>query len=321
MTTWIENAPEISDPGYLPQDDLRHRPDHPGGKARDSLFWQLIMPDERTGFQCYLYLTGEGKAGFNLIVWGEDKRPQVLELITGEVPETMDFDDFRLGGLSVQQPADQRTARVRYEGNGISLDYDFTAIHAPFSYRANPDGLPDWFATNRLEQSGRVRGHISWPGRRIDFDRIGHRDHSWGQRHWQVPQHWKWLVAYTPDASQTVNAWIWYAKGEHGIGGYIVRNGELVPIAGVARQNSTFRPDMSQQSIDIELIDIRGGRCHLTMERFGLVKLPTGGRFATMIMEAACNATIDGVPAAGQFECQWPVGYLDNLKELNKASE
>lgn len=321
MTDWIRNAPEIGDPGYLPADDLRHRPATEGGKARDSLFWQLVMPDERIGFQCYLYLTGHGKAGFNLIVWGEEKRPHVLELVTGDVPDTMDFDDFRLEGLHVRQPADQKTAHVSYVAGDVSLDYAFEAVHAPFSYRCNPDGLPSWFAQNRLEQSGRVRGHIAWNGRRIELDRIGHRDHSWGVRHWQVPQHWKWLVAYTPDASHTVNAWIWYARGDWGIGGYVVRDGELVPLAGVGRQKTEFRPDMSQQSIDIELIDIRGGVTRLTMDRFGLVKLPTGGRYATMIMEAACDATIDGVPAAGQFECQWPVPYLDHLKDLGRSAE
>ena len=37
MIDWINNAPEISDPGYLPTDDLRHRAKD-GGKARESLF-------------------------------------------------------------------------------------------------------------------------------------------------------------------------------------------------------------------------------------------------------------------------------------------
>lgn len=317
MIPWIENAPEIGDPAYLPNDDLRHRAAEPEGKTRDSLFWQMVMPEMKTAFQCYLYVNGNGKAGFNLIVWGEARKPEVLELVNGEVPASMDFDDFRLGGLQVRQPADQTTAQVTYQGNGISLDYNFAAFHAPFSYRSNPDGLPDWFAQNRLEQSGRVRGHLAWGDRRIDFDRVGHRDHSWGTRLWQVPQHWKWLVAYTADGSRTVNAWIWQARGDWGIGGYVARDGELVPIASVARQKTILRADMSQESIDIELIDVRGGRCHLTLQRFGLVKLPTGGRFATMIMEAGCHATIDGHPAAGQFECQWPVPYLDNLKALN----
>lgn len=319
MIGWIANAPEIVAPGYLPGDDLRHRPRVEGGKARDSLFWQMIMPERELGFQCYLYLTGQGKAGFNLILWGRERKPHVLELVQGDVPDGMDFDDFRLGGLRVRQPADQRTAHVSFESGKVSLDYAFEGVHAPFSYRSNPDGLPSWFADNRLEQTGWVRGHVAWDGGRVDFDRIGHRDHSWGVRHWQAPQHWKWLVAYTPDASRIVNAWIWFAVGEMGVGGYVVRDGELVPIAGLT-QKAVFDDDMKQRSIEVSIADIRGGTCALSMERFGLVKLPTGGRHATMIMEAACRARIDGREAAGQFECQWPQAYLDALIELKAGA-
>jgi hypothetical protein len=311
---WIKSAPEITDPGYRPGDDLRHRPAE-GGKARDSLFWQVIMPERELAFQCYLYLTGDGKAGFNLILWGKDKKPHVMELVQGDVPDAMDFDDFRLGNLAVRQPADQRSARIIFESEKVKLDYAFEGFHAPFSYRSNPDGLPSWFADNRLEQSGRVTGFIEWDGRRIELDRIGHRDHSWGVRHWQAPQHWKWLVAYTPDASRIVNAWIWIARGAWGVGGYVVRDCELVPIARVD-QKASFDDDMTQRAIEVEITDIRGGRCTMQMERFGLVKLPTGGRHATMIMEAACRAQIDGRDAAGQFECQWPQSYLDALIEL-----
>lgn len=318
MIDWISNASEIADPGYLPHDDLRHRPAD-GGKARDSLFWQMVMPERELAFQCYLYLNGEGKAGFNLILWGKERKPHVLERVEGTVPASMDFDDFRLGNLEVRQPADRKTAHVAFRGEKATLDYAFEGFHAPFSYRSNPDGLPSWFADNRLEQSGWVRGHLEWSGGRIDFDRIGHRDHSWGVRQWQVPQHWKWLVAYTPDASRIVNAWIWMAKGEMGVGGYVVRDGELVPIARVD-QKAEFDETMGQKSVSVGITDIRGGTCRLEMERFGIVKLPTGGRFATMIAEAACHARIDGSAGAGQFECQWPMAYLDTLIELNKPA-
>ncbi len=319
MIAWIENAPEIIDPGYRGGDDLRHRSET-GGKSRDSLFWQMMMPEHELGFQCYLYLTGAGKTGFNMILWGRDKKPLVLDLIQGEVPDDMDFDDFTLGNLRVWQPADQRSAKISYRNEKIALEYSFEGFHHPFSYRSNPDGLPQWFADNRLEQSGWVRGYIEWDGKRIELNRIGHRDHSWGVRHWQAPQHWKWLVGYTPDASRIVNAWIWMAKGEWGVGGYVIRDGELVPIATVD-QKAAFDDDMTQRSIKVEITDIRGGKCQLEMERFGLVKLPTGGRYATMIMEAACNAKIDGRDAAGQFECQWPQSYLDNMVELNKMAK
>jgi hypothetical protein len=44
---------------------------------RDSLFWEMIMPDERLGLQVYVYLTAHGKSGFNVCVWGpgRNRRP------------------------------------------------------------------------------------------------------------------------------------------------------------------------------------------------------------------------------------------------------
>jgi hypothetical protein len=33
---------------------------------RDSLFWELIMPEERLGMQIYLYLTDRGRTGYNV---------------------------------------------------------------------------------------------------------------------------------------------------------------------------------------------------------------------------------------------------------------
>jgi hypothetical protein len=314
----IKTVSPMPDAGYQADDDLRHR-SVGGGRTRDSLFWEMILPEEQIGFQAYLYLTSDGKAGFNVIIWGRERKPLVLDLVQGEIVDEMDFDDFAFQSIKLIQPANGKTATLFYASENIKLEYRFTGIHDPFSYRQNPDGLPNWFAVNRLEQSGWVKGYLEFAGRRIELDRIGHRDHSWGMRKWGAPHHWKWLVAYTPDAARIVNAWIWLAKGEWGVGGYVVRDGELVPISHV-KQRAAYDDDMSQRSIEVRITDIRGEACLLRMERFGIVRLPTGGRQATMIMEAACFATIDGMAAAGQFETQWPQDYLDRIVGSNKSA-
>jgi hypothetical protein len=124
----IKTAHETPDAGYQPQDDLRHRAP-PGGKMRDSLFWEMIMPDEEIGFQAYLYLTGNGKAGFNVVVWGPDPDKEVLDLVQGEIPDGMDFDDFSFGGLTLTQPDLRRTATLRYESAKVKLEFDYSALH------------------------------------------------------------------------------------------------------------------------------------------------------------------------------------------------
>ena len=308
----------IPDPGFGPRDDLRHWPDAPGGRMRDSLFWEMIMPDERLGLQVYVYLTAHGKSGFNVCVWGPGAQPPALDLGGGAVPDDMDFDDFRLGGLTVRQPELRRTAEVTYASADVRLDYRFEAVQDAFSYRSNPDGLPAWFAANRLEQTGRVSGFLEVPGvdgavRRVEWDRrMGHRDHSWGNRDWAVPHHWKWFVAYT-DSGRAVNGWIWIAGGEWGFAGSVLRaDGVTVPVSHI-EQHATYHDDMSQKRLEVVLVDTAGGRTEATFDRFGLIKLPTDAKAATEIWESACDATIDGEQAAGQWETHWPREYLNHL--------
>ena len=37
---------------------------------RDSLFWNLIVPEEELGLQVYTFVNHRGRAGYNVCVWG-----------------------------------------------------------------------------------------------------------------------------------------------------------------------------------------------------------------------------------------------------------
>lgn len=300
---------ETTTPIFEAHDDLRHRVPE-GQRMRDSLFWELIMPEEEVGLQVYLYATERGKAGFNIAFWGA--HGETIDFRHGEIGPEADFDDFRFEGLHLTQPEFQRTATLTYESDAIKLAYDFTAVHEAFSYHQNPDGLPAWMATNRYEQCGQVKGFVEVAGRRIEFDRIGHRDHSWGVRDWAFPHHWKWFIAYN-DEGRSVNGWIHVAQGEIGCAGYVRDGAETVPVAEI-RSRATYDDDMVQTGLEADLLDVTGRTTHVSFESFGAVKLPTPGKVPTLITEAACRATIDGVPAAAQFETHWPQEYLDHLK-------
>lgn len=311
---YAKTLPGTPDAGYRPEDDLRHRPG-PGQRMRDSLFWQLSMPDEKLGFQAYLYLAGDGRAGFNVVVWDDSPKPLVFDLGQATVGDQMDLDDFSLKGLSLTQERLRQSACLNYESDNIRVHYDFNGLHDAFSYHQNPDGLPSWFAMNRLEQTGWVKGFLEFGDRRIELDRVGHRDHSWGPRRWGMPQHWKWLIAYSDDGQYMVNAWIWIAKGEWGVGGYVVKGQVLLPISHI-KHHATYDDDMGQQSLEAEIFDTAGGRTTLDMRRIGLVHLPSSDKAETLVSEAVCEAEIDGVKAGGQFETHWSKTYLNYLKGL-----
>lgn len=299
---------------FAADDHLRHAPDATG-RMRDSLFWQSVIGEESLCFQAYLYLTAAGTAGFNVALWGgKDEGFRAVDFVQDNIAATMDLDDFRFAGLHLRSSGVGEPVQIDYAGKRVQFSLSFSGLHPPFSYHANPDGLPSWFAMNRYEQTGRITGHIEARGRRIEIDRIGHRDHSWGNRDWGMPQHWKWFVAYTADGSIMLNGWFWIARGEYGCAGYVVRDGKLAAIAHM-RPHATYDPDMSQRSLSVEIHDVDRRITPLEMQRFGILKLPSNDKLGTVIQEAGCHAQIAGIAGSGQFETHWQQGYIDHLAE------
>lgn len=298
---------------FQPTDHLRHAADG-SGRMRDSLFWQTTLPEQRLCFQAYLFLTASDKAGYNLVLWGDGEKPVAAEFAMDDIKPGAQLDHFEFAGLTLDQESFGGPSRLRFEGKRMAFDFTFTGRCDPFSYHDNPDGLPSWFARDRYEQAGWLTGHISAKGEKISLDGMGHHDHSWGNRNWGMPQHWKWFAAYTPDGSRMINGWIWVARGEWGCAGFVVRDGRQLAIRSI-RQHARYDGDMSQRSLRAEIIDVEGGSCVVELERFGLVKLPTRDKLGTLIQEAGCTAIIDGLAGAGQYETHWQQGYLDHLIE------
>ena len=171
----------------------------------------------------------------------------------------------------------------------------------------NPDGLPAWFAADRMEQTGRIRGTLRAAGREIRLDGLGHRDHSWGVRDWRAPQHWRWFVASTP-SGRVVNGWTWIARGTWGFAGYVLRDGRPVPVARIDGE-----PDLDgalrQRGLIATVHDVEGGTTLVELDVFGLLELPDE-RSGTVVLEGACRARIDGEAGTGQLEAEWPAEYL-----------
>jgi hypothetical protein len=157
-----------------------------------------------------------------------------------------------------------------------------------------------------------VQGALTVDGETHTFDRIAHRDHSWGPRNWGYPHHWKWLLAHTP-SGRAVNGFIWIAEGEWGFNGYVLRDGRPVAVDAFTRQAADYDDTMDHTRLDAEIRDVEGITTTLMLESFGVVRMPHGDRFGTIIIEAGCRAEINGEPGGGQFETHWPVQYLEHL--------
>ncbi|SEI11954.1 DUF7064 domain-containing protein [Paracoccus alkenifer] len=303
-----------------PQDDLRHQP-APGGQMRDSLFWQVSMADEKLCLQVYFFATDDGNAGCNVCLWGEGITPEVVDFYSDTVPDDSDFSSVSIAGLTLHQDIHAQRSTIAYEGARLKLDFNFSGLHEPFSYHANADGLPGWMAANRIEQSGILQGWLEIDGRRVSLDgRIGHRDHSWGLREWGMPQHWKWLAAYTPDGAITMNGWIWIAGGERGVAGYVARDGKVSPITAI-RDHTEYDAEMIQNAATMSIDYGAEQPLELRFETFSAIRFPSSKRNPITITEAGCAATLDGIAGSGQFETHWPTPYLDYLRGRKQAPE
>ena len=119
------------------------------------------------------------------------------------------------------------------------------------------------------------------------------------------PQHWKWILAHTP-SGRALNAFVWIARGEWGFNGYVLRDGAPVAIAHID-QRAAYDDGMDQTRLEATITDVDGETTALTLDSFGAVRMPHDDPFGTVIIEAACRATIDGEAGGGQFETHWPL--------------
>lgn len=148
--------------GLMEEDDRRHTPPD-GSKGRDSLYFNLMLPDRELGVFVYTWVDHHGIAGRLVTAWGPEAEPVAFEVVHGIPMGAADFDDWLLEGLEVRHVDPLRSAEVRYQGNGIELAYDFSGTHDAFGYDRNRDGCPQWMAMNRFEQTGHVCGEVLVP--------------------------------------------------------------------------------------------------------------------------------------------------------------
>lgn len=104
-------------PGALDDtDDLRHLPPD-GGKGRDSLYFNLLLPERRGGVFVYTWVDHASAAGRLVTTWTPDGEPHVFDIAHGvEVGSPgfrpgSDFDDWEVAGLRLTHPraaADRR---------------------------------------------------------------------------------------------------------------------------------------------------------------------------------------------------------------------
>lgn len=310
----VKLAPRLAvDPAH----DGRHRLGS-GPLARESLVFMLQLPEHDVAAFIYTWVTGQGKAGSAFVVFGEAVGDTpIADFCDGiEVPETANFDDWTVGKVAVRHGEPFAGAEVTVAPGGrASMSYRFEAVHPPYAYGSHADGCPGWVAENRIEQSGRVSGELVLDGRRIPFETMGHRDHSWGSRDWFFSQHWKWLEAQAGDDT-VVHFWAVEALGRTVLRGYVLRDGEMAEVTGAA---VSFDHDqqLRHTAVRADVTDDAGRTTRVEGRTFALYPFVVSPQFT--LNEASMAVTIDGKPGVGHVEMGWPSDYLAHVAQRDLA--
>lgn len=308
MSTLVNRPIPVLDPVNDGRHKLHDRP-----LARESMPYVIALPEHDLGTFIYTWVNKENIAGAVFVVYGPTVGDTpIVESIDGiDVGADANFDDWRVGTLHLQQDLKLQTAKIKVDSERIKLDVSFEALHPAYAYGCHPDGCPSWAATNRLEQAGTVRGTLSVDGKSYAVDTTSARDHSWGTRDWDVPQHWKWLHAQS-GTDTAVHFWQISARGKTDLRGYVLRDGKMAEVASVD-VDFTVDAQYRQSTIGATLVDTAGRTTRVTGAYFG--HFPLVPKPSCTLYEGAMRAEIDGKPGVGWTEFMWPTAYLEHLRK------
>ncbi len=290
-------------------DDRHALPDSPN--ARESIPMMINDPDAGVAGFAYTWVTGASEAGAILALFGPGvgNQPVIDALADRPVPRDMGFGDWRIDGFTMQNDLKFDQARLGWNSPKAKLDLTFEAFHPPYAYGAHEDGCPSYTATDRIEQSGTLKGTIEVAGKTFAYDGFGHRDHSWGTREWGAFQHYNWFEGQAADGT-AVHFWRFIALGQVNLRGYVFKDGLLAEITDLALE-VTFDDALWQRTVAATITDEAGRRTVVKAEfyaHYALVPSPL-----LTLREGAARATYDGKPGIGWMEVAWPPAYLDHV--------
>lgn len=288
--------------------------------VRESLAYLLPLPELGLGVIVYTWVhaagrDGMGRAGSMAIIYGPGVEETVSEVTDGVlVPDSMGFDEWRVGAVDVRTEPDLMTTRLRFGGQRIELEYDFQGINPPFAYLPHPGGCPSWLADDRTEQGGRVVGTLVLDGAHHKFDTFGHRDHSWGVRDWGGPTHWKWWNLLAADVS--IHCMELQFLGRTTLHGYVHRDGVTSVLSGY---DVDFELDdqLMHTALDGTFTDEAGRITRARTWRGADLHWPVSPHLT--LHEASMHAEIEGAPGVAYIEMAWPPAYLAHHSAAQEA--
>lgn len=257
-------------------------------------------------------------------------------------PEIADNSAMEAGGLKVEVVEPFKRLKVSYSGKVLLLERPFEMANPKTAWRSNPsvpctveidytglspmyggetvnaDGSPieidpeKSFAKAHYEQHCAGSGRIVVGDEVLEISGLGLRDKSWGPRHWQAIEWYRWCpVSFTPDFAMMFTV-IGDGKGGARPGGMVFRDGAYDLITSCT-MTSEWDEHGYQTALTAE-IGTEGGKAYRVEGTvLSLIPLrnrrttPDGDELQTRITEGMTEFRCDGHLGYGMSE------YLDQI--------
>ncbi len=168
-----------------------------------------------------------------------------------------DWNGISVGGLQYCTLEAMAAYGIKFSLDDIAVDVSWYSVTPVFDYNDCLAPLPPSLAAMHYEQSGKVRGTLSVAGKSYTINGSGHRDHSWGVRHWEGFHSWTALMGQVDGFYFHVEQFHEETSGlsRHG---FVFANGENVPIRDASIEPEYSGDETFPRHFYLEIDDARG---------------------------------------------------------------
>jgi hypothetical protein len=175
-------------------DELRHPPS-PEANFSESKWFSFYDPALDFWVSCRIGLEPNRGKSNRWVVIAYLGRIVYHELAVNQDLPASEWTDISVGGLHFQTLNTMSDFRLQFLDFALHFDITWRARTPVFDYKDCVSPLPPSLAAEHYEQSGIVTGSFGFQGASLAINGFGHRDHSWGVRHWEGFRGWVAFMA------------------------------------------------------------------------------------------------------------------------------
>jgi hypothetical protein len=280
-------------------DERRHPVEHPDPHWSDSLYFNGF---DRESGACFLtrmaVLPNQPAANALFIAWLDGVPAYGYYRELDHLPHA-DWDATTIESVGYRMIESRRRWTLKLDDGDDKAFLEFDGLGPCFDYADNAAPLPRPVAWGHYEQSGVVRGDVVLGGRRLAFDGVGQRDHSWGWRDWSGVREWHWVTGLFGTERAFNLFHVVDAAGSVSVNGYVFDGGETHPIVRADRRTREGEGRVPE-AYELTLEVAGGDRFELSAERsHAALALQPG---ATTVHEAPMRLVGSGLAGVGIYE-------------------